>query len=153
MNTLLQTLSGRPCRLDHGERTGSDKGPALMLRGDVSTMAWHSISQEFPARTGESYALAFESRAKDVKREGRQYNNCYVAIMSMNKAGKPIATEINRVSEADWTKHRVIMTVPPGAASTKVVIFLSKTGVLGVKNVSVTKAKPSDLPKSLLAQQ
>ena len=25
------------------------KGPALMLRGDASTMAWHAVSQEIPA--------------------------------------------------------------------------------------------------------
>ncbi len=52
------------------------KGPSLMLRGDASTLAWHSVSQEFAARSGESYSLEFESRVKGVKREGRQHNNC-----------------------------------------------------------------------------
>ncbi|MFV1963942.1 MAG: hypothetical protein ACC628_00855, partial [Pirellulaceae bacterium] len=127
------------------------KGPALMLRGDAATLAWHSVSQEFPARPGESYSLEFESRVKDVKREGRQHNNCYVGIMSLDATGKPIAPKIDDLSaDADWTKHRITVAVPPNAASTKVVVFLSKTGILGVRNMSVIKAEPSDLPTSLL---
>jgi hypothetical protein len=131
------------------------KGPALMLRGDASTLAWHSVSQEFQGQPGETYALEFESRVKDIKREGRQYNNCYVGIMSVDAAGKPIASEIDDLSgDTDWKRHRITTTVPANAVSTKVVIFLSKTGILGVRNVSVTKAQTPDAasgrPKGLL---
>lgn len=119
------------------------KGPALMLRGDASTMAWHTVSQEIPARTGASYCLEFESRTKDVQREGRQYDNCYVAVMSFDKAGKPVAHELADVSADadDWMKHRVLFAVPQNAESTQVKIFLSKTGILGVKSVVVTEAE------------
>ena len=110
------------------------KGPALMLRGDASTMAWHSVSQKFPARSGESYALEFESRGKGIKREGRQHNNCYVGLMSLDEGGKPIAPKIEDLTgDADWTKHRITVAVPANAASTQVVICLSKTGVVGWK--------------------
>jgi len=136
----------------------SIKGPALMLRGDVSTMAWHTVSQEIPARTGASYCLEFESRTKDVQREGRQYDNCYVAIMSFDKAGKPVGRELADVSadNTDWTKHRIVFAVPQNAESTKVMFFLSKTGILGVKSVTVTEAEaepatvdePATLPEA-----
>jgi hypothetical protein len=128
-----------------GDRPKSEvkriKGPALMLRGDASTMAWHVVGQEIPARPGRSYCLAFASRTKDVQREGRQYDNCYVGVMSFDEAGRRVAEKADDVTadSTDWTSHRVVFTVPPNAASTKVMIFLSKTGILGVKNVSVTE--------------
>lgn len=116
------------------------KGPALMLRGDTSTMAWHAVSQEIPATPGGRYSLQFESRTKDIQREGRQHNNCYVGVMCFDGAGNPVDAKINDVAAdtADWTKHQVAFTVPQGAESTKVMIFLSKSGILGVKNVAVT---------------
>ena len=119
------------------------KGPALMLRGDASTMAWHTVSQAIPARSGKSYSLEFESRTKDVQQESGQYDNCYVAIMSFDKAGKAVAHKLTDVSADtnDWMKHRVLFAVPQNAESTQVKIFLSKTGILGVKNVVVTEAK------------
>ena len=51
------------------------KGPALMLRGDASTMAWHAVSQKLTVNPGGSYRLEFESRTRDIRREGRQENN------------------------------------------------------------------------------
>ena len=119
------------------------KGPALMLRGDASTMAWHAVSQQVPAHPGGSYSLQFESRTRDVKREGRQYDNCYIAIMSFDKAGKPVARQADDVTadNTDWTKHRLVFTVPQNAESTKVMIFLSKSGLLGVKNVTLAEVE------------
>ncbi len=118
----------------------SIKGPALMLRGDASTMAWHSVSQELPVQLGGKYRLEFETRTKDIRREGRQHNNCYVGVMSMDGNGKPIAPKIEDVAadSGQWKKHRVDFAVPSSAKSTKLLVFLSKSGILGVKNVSVT---------------
>ena len=118
------------------------KGPALMLRGDASTMAWHAVSQEIPVQPGGNYSLEFESRTRGIKREGRQYNNCYVGVIGFDSAGKRLQQKIEDVTtdSADWKKHRVVFTVPQGAESTKVMIFLSKSGVLGAKNVAVMKA-------------
>lgn len=134
-----------------GARNGGDepkskvaliKGPALMLRGDANTMAWHSVSQVFPVRTGENYYLNFETRTKDIKREAGQFNNCYVGVLSFDGAEKVVARKFDDVSAntTGWTKHRIEFRVPQDAASTKVVIFLSKSGVLAVKNISVTAA-------------
>lgn len=122
------------------------KGPALMLRGDAATMAWNSVGQTIAVEPGASYALEFESRTRDIRREGNQYNNCYVGVISVDDAGKPIQPKVEDVSadSADWKKHRMVFTVPQDAKSTKVMIFLSKSGILGVKNVAVTAADPSE---------
>lgn len=126
-------------------------GPALMLRGDASTMAWYSVSQEISVRPGGSYSLQFESRTKDIRREGRQHDNCYVGIMSLDGAGKPAERKFEDVTAdtAGWTKHRVTFAVPQNAVSTKVLIFLSKSGILGVKNVAVMAADASVKPATV----
>ncbi|MAD80412.1 MAG: hypothetical protein CMJ50_06160, partial [Planctomycetaceae bacterium] len=148
---FLQWTDGLPdgWKVEIGAMNGGDspksevkpiKGPALMLRGDASTLAWHSVSQEFAARPGESYTLEFESRAKSVKQEGRQHNNCYVGIMSLDMAGKPILPNVDDLSnDADWKKHRITATVPPNAASTKVVVFLSASSEESVGEVRLRK--------------
>jgi len=136
-------------KVDVGAMNGADapksevkpiKGPALMLRGDASTMAWHSVSQEIPARAGASYCLEFESQTRDVQQEGRQFDNCYVGIVSFDQAGKLVGRKYDDVSadSKGWAKHRIVFVVPEDAESTKVMIFLSKSGILGVKSVVVT---------------
>jgi hypothetical protein len=118
------------------------KGPALMLRGDAATMAWHAVSQQISVRPGGSYCLEFESRTRDIRREGRQHDNCYVGVISLDSTGKPVERKHDDVAadRADWTKHRLVFTVGQGVESTRVMIFLSKSGILGVKNVAVTAA-------------
>lgn len=113
-------------------------GPALLLRGDAATKAWHAVSQEIPAQGGGRYLLEFETRCKGVKREGVQFDNCYVGAMSFERK-KVIGREIVDVSAdtADWTPHRVEFAVPENADSTAITIFLSKSGTLMVKSVRV----------------
>jgi hypothetical protein len=124
------------------------KGPALMLRGDAATMAWHSVSQKIAARPGTSYRLDFETRTKDVRQQGRQFNNCYVGVLFLDRNGKPFGRETKDVSAAtaDWTKHQIDFSVPQDAASTKVIIFLSKSGTLGVRNVAAVVTGKADEP-------
>ena len=115
-------------------------GPALMLRGGATTMAWHSVSQPIAARVGQSYRLTFESRTKDIQREGGQYNNCFVGVLMFDQARNVVAQEVQDVSAdaGDWIKHQVEFIVPDGVASAKVTIFLSKSGILAVRQVAVT---------------
>ena len=116
------------------------EGPALMLRGDASIMARHSVSQKFPARSGESYSLEFESRVKGIKREGRQHNNCYVGVMIFDANGQRVLTSIKDLSRnSDWKRHRIDFKVPPSADKTEVIIFLSKTGTLTVENLLLSE--------------
>ncbi len=68
-------------------------GPALMLRGDAATMAWHSVSQEIAVRPGSGYRLDFETRTKDVRQQGHQFNNCYVGVMFLDGNGKPVGAK------------------------------------------------------------
>ncbi|MEM6471668.1 MAG: S41 family peptidase [Planctomycetota bacterium] len=116
-------------------------GPALMLRGAASTKAWQLVSQTIDASPGETFRLTFSARVKDVRREGRQFDNCHVGWMSKDAAGKLVGRSIVDVSAetSDWKHFEVDHLVPAGATQTIVYAFLSKSGILGVKGVEVSK--------------
>jgi hypothetical protein len=120
-------------------------GPSLMLRGAANTMAWQTVTQHFGAKPGGSYQLEFESRTRDIRREGGQFDNCYVGVFCLGADGKPVARQLADVSaDSQWTKHQLVVSVPAHAKVTKVNIFLSKSGILAVKNLSVREVTPRD---------
>ena len=144
----------RGWKVEIGAKTGADRpvsivqriaGPALMLRGDASTKAWRSVSQELAVEPGGSYRLEFDARSKGVKKEGRQYNNCYVGWMSLDGQGKVAGRAIEDISDAtgNWRHFTVDYTVPAQADTTVVTVFLSKTGLIGVKGVQAERAAPA----------
>lgn len=115
-------------------------GPALMLRGDSTTMAWRTVTQTLNVEPGRDYRLEFDARSKDVRREGRQFDNCHVALMSTDAGGKIVGRAVQDVSQGteDWKHFVVDYTVPGEAAKTVVYAFLSKSGLIGIKQITVT---------------
>jgi hypothetical protein len=117
--------------------------PGLSLRGNASTLAWLSVGQELKVRKGTTYTLEFMARSERVQRQGRQFNNCYVGLLITDANGKRVDMPIQDLSRSSgWRKHRVNFRVPPNAVKTEVLVFLSKTGTLSVKNLSVREATP-----------
>ncbi len=116
------------------------KGPALLLQGDGSTMAWRTLSQELAVQPGQACRLSFESASKNVRREGRQFDNCYVGIVSLDANGQPVGREMKDLSTSSdgWVQSDLQFVVPANADTTKVMIFLSKSGMLGVRNLTLT---------------
>ena len=106
-------------------------------------MAWHSLSQELDVQKGKTYTLAFEARTAGVRRQGQQFDNCYVGVMSFDANGKRADMSIKDLSrQTRWKKQRIEFTVPANASRAEVLIFLSKTGTLMVKDLSVKEAIP-----------
>lgn len=143
-----------------GARNGGDapqselkkvKGPAIMLRGTAKTVAWKSLSQAVDLKAGESYQLRFQSRTKDIRREGTQFNNCYVGLLAFDDQGQIVARSTADVSldNGDWKQHQLEFTVPAKSRRNELVIFLSKSGVMGVRNIQLSLL--SDAAKPLPA--
>ena len=116
-------------------------GPALMMRGDQATMAWRSVSQDVAVTAGDRYRLVFEARSKDVRRQGRQYDNCYLGVMSFDARGKRVDMEIEDLSAArTWREFELKFAPPANSAKTDVLIFLSKSGTLNLRNLRLEEA-------------
>jgi hypothetical protein len=120
-----------------------DEG-GILLEGDAGTAAWKSVTQSFAVEPGSAYRLTFEARAHNVRRQGRQYDNCYVGILVKDAAGKRVGLAVHNVEDAEWTTGSVIVSAGAGAKTADATIFLSKTGTLEVRNVTVVKVDPRD---------
>ncbi len=115
----------------------------LALRGQAATRAWHSLSQTLELEKGKTYTLAFEAQAEGIRRQGQQFDNCYVGLMSFDANGNRVDMAMEDLSRvARWKKLRIDFTVPANAVTTKVLIFLSKSGTLMVRGVDVKEATP-----------
>ena len=113
------------------------------LTGDKATMAWYSMGQQIDVQPGKTYTLSFEAATSGIRREGRQYNNCYVGVMIYDEQGERLDMAVKDLStEKAWKRQRLRFMPPAKAGKTEVLIFLSKTGSLKVKNLSVEEANP-----------
>ena len=117
------------------------EGSAIFLSGDSSTMAWRSVSQEVDVRPGKTYVLSFDARSKGVRLEGRQRANCYCGWMSFDAAGRVVRHEVKDLSGATdgWTPHEVRYSPPETAQRTQVILFLSQTGMLAIRDMQVAE--------------
>jgi len=117
--------------------------PGLALRGDAATLIWRAVSQEVPLRKGRAYRLEFEARSEDIRLEGKQFDNCYVGFLSYDADGDLLDPRGERLSNVtQWEARSVDFTVPANAVMSKVMIFLSQTGTLKVRNLTLREIAP-----------
>ncbi|MEO1618165.1 MAG: S41 family peptidase [Planctomycetota bacterium] len=115
----------------------------LALRGDRNTLAWNSVAQDKSLQPGTTYELSFDAVAKNVRREGRQFDNCYVGVLHFDAAGKRLDMSVEDLSQWSQMKQGSLsFRVPAGATKSTVMVFLSKSGQLTIKSLELHTATP-----------
>ena len=135
-----------------GARSGNDTPSRLQmiaeggveLGGDAATAQWRVLTQRVPVTAGEGLRLTFEARTADLKRERNQYDNCYVGLNVLDAAGMRVAFVFRNLFETAWAPGQLAVKLPDSAAAAEVLIFLSKSGTLGVRNLKLEKLAASD---------
>jgi len=140
--------AGRGNRLSSIAR-GSDG--SLELSGDSRTQTWNFVGQSFDASPGDCFQLSYTAKANDVRQQRGQNRNCYAGIF-FKKAGRMVGNAFFTVSESEYTSHQRLVTIPDGVDEAQVTLFLSMTGTLNFKDVSVRKQKAEDSFDALVAQ-
>ncbi len=148
-------INGEPegWTVEVGARSGGEKpsslapmlGGGIELAGDATTGQWRSVSQKVklpPDSAG--LRLRFAARAKGLKREGRQFNNCYIGLATFDASGKRLSMQVREPFEPELAPGQLVVKLPAGAASADVILFLSKTGSLQVKDASLERLTPAD---------
>ncbi len=120
------------------------EGSALRLSGTAHTLAWNLVKQSVPLQPEAGYRLSFVAQAKDVRREGRQYDNCYVGVFLKDRQGQIVGRYFHTVWASDWQADWLTFRTPANTASGDVSIFLSKTGELLAKDVRLEALRPAD---------
>lgn len=122
------------------------QGPesSLELSGDIKTRAWQSVSQTFPVKGGTAYRVRFSAKVAGLQLQGNQFSNCYVGVLHEHEKGQVLLREIKHQNSPDYLENSIVFRTHNFAARATLIIFLSNTGTLNVKAVSVEKLNPKD---------
>jgi len=122
------------------------QGPdhSLELSGDSETGTWRFVSQTLNVQRGQSLRVNFSAKAVGIQREGNQFDNCYVGLMPKKADGAKLPLQIWTVSQESFQDFSQIVRVPDLATTIDVMIFLSKTGTLSVRQIEFEMLKPED---------
>jgi hypothetical protein len=133
------------CEVDKKEHHGG-KG-ALHFRGDGETRAWHFASQKVEPRPGGKYRLTGFTRGQNVRQEGIQFANCYVALMLFDANGELLARELRQPDkDGKWKAFELELAAPETVREARVSAFLSMTGDLWVDDLVLAVEGGSPLP-------
>lgn len=119
-------------------------GPSIELSGDIKTRAWNVVSQNIAVQPMQSLRLSYAAKAVDVKRDGNQFDNCYVGVFFDTPAGVTSTPRIWPVLQQKLTNESRIFRVPDKVNRINVKIFLSKTGTLNVSDVKIESLNAAD---------
>jgi hypothetical protein len=127
-----------------GPESAIENGPdgGVALSGDGSTRRWLVLSQQIATEPGAFLRLRWESRATGLRREGRQFDNCWVAIAFLGE--KQLEVRTRRVLSPAWSPDTLLARAPPGTTRATVRIFLSKTGRLELRNLKLDSPAPAE---------
>ncbi len=117
---------------------------SLQLSGDINTRAWQSVAQSFPVKGGKSYRVRFSAKVSDLQTEGTQYTNCFVGVLQKHERGQVLTRSIRYQNSPEYVEQTIVFRTHNFAASVELSIFLSNTGTLNVKDISIEQLKPAD---------
>jgi hypothetical protein len=109
--------------------------PSLKLSGDESTNQWIFLSYKIP-RFVKHLRFEFAVKTENVRKEGDQYNNCYIGFIYRDEFDNKKWKVIQFDGTNDWEKHSIILNIENvGAYSVELGIFLSKSGAMWVNGI------------------
>ena len=136
-----------------GARSGSETPSRLNahpdggieLAGDAATDQWRTVSQQVLVPPGSAgLRLKFAAQAQGLKKEERQFNNAYIGLVTFDAGGKRLSMQVRELFEPLLAPGQLVVKLPQSAARADVILFLSKTGSIRVKHVSLEKLAPAD---------
>lgn len=109
----------------------------LALAGDARTRRWRFLTCPFPFEPGSAYRLTFEQRLLGGAYEQGQFENHWVALQFLDRRGRRIANLFTPAQGPQWLAGSASLVAPANAASAQVAVFLSHTGRLEARGLSV----------------
>ena len=140
---------GTPSIAESSDSDASEGRRALRLFGDAKTWSWQFVSQRTTAEAGARHTLRFSAKSQDVRHEGKQFLNAYVALAFYDGAGELLNRQSTPMlmGTRDWSNLVLQAIAPESTESVEVAAFLSVSGTLWVDNVRllVTPTSPFDM--------
>ena len=114
-------------------------GSSLQLRGNLKTNDWQFISQSIDLDQNQPYVMSFKAVTKGLKREGRQYDNCWAGIFLKDGRGTDQRKLITNIADTQQREFVLPFKTDKTTKSGQISIFLSKSGQLNVSDVVVSE--------------
>jgi hypothetical protein len=117
--------------LDPGEGSGAGSPGSLKFTGSANTIRWYTLGRTFPAAPGNLFHLKAKVRAKDVRKEGIQFENLHLSLVFLDKAGGTVGVprfESPGEGTYDWKEVELSAIAPLDAATVRLGLFLSMSG-------------------------
>ena len=119
-------------------------GGGIELSGDAATGQWRVVSQKVAIGKEGGLRLQFEASTADLQRERGQFDNCYVGLNVVDAGGKRATFAFRNLFETKWAPGQVVVNLPASAAAVEVMLVLSKSGKLQVRNLRLEQLAAGD---------
>ncbi len=120
------------------------EGGGVASTGHAKVIDWRILMQRFAAKPGESFKISCRTRGVGLKREGHQYDNCWVGAFFKDAAGRRLAFPMVDVHGADWSDGFLHVRAPGGTAYGEVGFFCSTSGRFEVTRLDVRRVDPQE---------
>jgi len=120
------------------------EGGGVATTGDAKTLRWMLLGHPFPAKPGEHFEISYRARGVELRREGRQYDNCWVGAIFEDAAGTRIGFPMIDVRSATWNEGRLYVRAPARTSRAEVAFFCSLSGRLEVQKVGLRRVAPEE---------
>lgn len=104
---------------------------SLKLAGDADTLRWRTVGRELDAAPGDLFRLKTLVRAREVRREGNQFENLHASLVFLDRKGEPIGPPRfanARPGTFDWTELVIEGIAPEATKKVRAGLFLSMSG-------------------------
>lgn len=119
-----------------------NKERGVALTGDAKTKRWTLLKQWSPAQPGKMARLQFHSRVLGLKRDAGQRYNCYVALFFLNEAKQLVSVAKKDIRDQHWRSFTITAKTPEKARTIEAVLFLSMSGRLEWRDVTMDYLRP-----------
>lgn len=137
-----QTMLGAATGFGPQSKLVKNEGRGVALTGDVKTKRWTLLKQGKTAQAGKVARLQFQSRVLALKRDKGQRFNCYVALFFLNEKKKLVGVSRKDIRDSHWRSFTITAKTPETATTIEAVLFLSMSGRLEWRDVSMDYLAP-----------
>jgi hypothetical protein len=113
----------------------------LVLESNEQTTQWYLLGKRLNTNH-KRITIDYEIMTQNVKKEGKQYNNCYLGFLYVDDDFKMKFKVNSYDGSMDWNKQQVSINIENENGKPvellKLGIFLSKSGIMKLRNIVIS---------------
>ncbi len=123
---------------------GPGKDGGISLWGSEKTGTWSAVSQDINLPPDQFARIAYRFRTSGLKQEGNQFPNHFISVRTFDSSGHMIGADYRTLSSKTWSSGELITSRTGNASRIELILFLSITGQLDVKEIEIQNLRRED---------